>query len=414
MAGRVAVARRRPIRSVTLPALHPGQCEIRDSQARFIVLACGRRWGKTKAAAAICTRKALRGLKNWWIAPSYLVSNIGWREIVALATQIPGVQVQLGDRLVVFPGGGFIQVRSAAGQTGLRGEGLDFVVIDECGFVGETVWTEAVRPALTDRKGGALLISTPTGRNWFWRAWMRGQEGEEQWRSWQFPTVTNPYIDPEEVEEARRTLPERSFLQEYEAQFLDDAGAVFRNVIKASQKWLELPGPLEGHDYVMGVDWAKHEDFTVLTVMDSLSQRVVAWDRFNQVDYRLQKGRLVTLAQKWGCTMVLAESNAMGEPLIEELEHEGLPVRGFRTTNASKKEIIEGLALAFERDEIVIPAEPVLTAELQAFEMDRTPGGLLRYQAPDGYHDDAVISLALALQACKIGAPAQVFDSPFI
>ena len=86
----------------------------------------------------------------------------------------------------------------------------------------------------------------------------------------------------------------------------------------------------------------------------------------------------------------------MGEPLLELLQREGLPVQGFQTTNASKAGIIEALALAFERREITIPNDSVLVSELQAYEMMRLPGGSFRYSAPEGMHDDTVMSLALA------------------
>jgi len=406
-----------PVRSVTLPWLHPRQREVIDDPHRFKVLACGRRWGKTKGGAALCVSKAMdreAPRRVWWVAPSYGVAAIGWREIAHLASQIPGVRFRVVDRLIEFPTGGVIQIRSAAGQTGLRGEGLDLLVIDECAFIPEKAWTEALRPALSDRKGSAVLISTPKGRNWFWKLWLRGQEGEEEWKSWKLPTVSNPIIDPAEVEEAKRTLPDRSFTQEYLAEFLEDAGEVFRKVTAACQKYVEIEGPEKGHEYMMGVDWAKHTDFTVLTVFDRTRSQVVAIDRFNQVDYAIQKPRLTTLAKKWGCTLVLAERNSIGEPLIEELEREDVPVRPFTTTNATKKEMIDALVLAFEREEIIIPPEPVLVNELQAFEMKKTPSGLLRYTAPDGYHDDCVISLGLAWRAALLGAPADVFDNPFL
>jgi len=403
------------IRSVTMPGLHPMQREVVEDPHRFKVLGCGRRWGKTRMCSGICVHTALQPGKHvWWVAPSYSMAGIGWREIYGLSVQIPGIEVRRSELKIEYPSGGFVQVRSAAGQTGLRGEGLDLVVVDECAFVPEKAWTDALRPALSDRKGGAILISTPKGRNWFWHHWLRGQEGLAEWRSWKLPTVTNPYIDPAEVAEAQRTLPERSYTQEYMAEFLEDAGEVFRKVVKATEGYKDVEKPEKDHLYMMGVDWAKHTDFTVLTVMDATTRRMVAMDRFNQVDYTIQKPRLVELARKWGCILIKAERNSIGEPLIEELEREGLPIRPFTTTNASKKEIIDALVLAFEREEITISPEPVLVNELQAYVMKKTPTGMLRYTAPEGYHDDCVMSLALAWDAVLGGEPATVMDNPFL
>lgn len=305
--------------------------------------------------------------------------------------------------MVRFSGGGSVQVRSADDPQSLRGEGLTLCVLDECAFMAEAAWAESLRPALTDKLGGALFISTPKGRNWFWRLWQRGQDDSEpDWQSWAFPTIDNPYIAAGEIEAARRDLPERVYQQEYEALFLDDAGGVFRGVMAAAT--LQPQGPATGRQYVMGVDWGKSADYTVITVLDVASGEMVEMDRSNQVDYRVQRQRLGALYERYKPTVILAESNAMGEPIIEQLQHDGMPVRGFTTTNATKAAIVEALALAFERGTIRVLADPVLVGELQAYEMDRLPSGMVRYSAPEGLHDDCVMSLALAWSA--VGVPS--------
>jgi hypothetical protein len=101
----------------------------------------------------------------------------------------------------------------------------------------------------------------------------------------------------------------------------------------------------------------------------------------------------------------MAESNSMGEPIIEQLQRDGLPVRGFATTNATKAQIIEALALAFEQGAITILNDPTLIGELQAYEMARLPSGMVRYSAPEGMHDDGVMSLALAWSAVADSGP---------
>jgi len=145
------------------------------------------------------------------------MAAVGWRGIRQLAAQIPLTQVHKVRMLVTLPSGGTVQVRSADDPQSLRGEGLDFCVLDECAFMREEAWAEALRPALSDRQGGAMFISTPKGRNWFWRLYQRGQdEHETDWASWQRPTSENPYIAASEIADARHDLPERIFAQEYE------------------------------------------------------------------------------------------------------------------------------------------------------------------------------------------------------
>lgn len=391
------------IPEILSPRLHPGQRAVWSKRKRFKVLASGRRWGKTLLGSLACIQDGTNRGRAWWVAPSYKMAQVGWRAVSMLGRQVPGAEVRQGDLMVRFSGGGSVQVRSADDPQSLRGEGLTLCVLDECAFMAEAAWAESLRPALTDKLGGALFISTPKGRNWFWRLWQRGQDDSEpDWQSWAFPTIDNPYIAAGEIEAARRDLPERVYQQEYEALFLDDAGGVFRGVMAAAT--LQPQGPATGRQYVMGVDWGKSADYTVITVLDVASGEMVEMDRSNQVDYRVQRQRLGALYERYKPTVILAESNAMGEPIIEQLQHDGMPVRGFTTTNATKAAIVEALALAFERGTIRVLADPVLVGELQAYEMDRLPSGMVRYSAPEGLHDDCVMSLALAWSA--VGVPS--------
>jgi hypothetical protein len=356
----------------------------------------------------MCVETGLKGGRAWWIAPSYKVANVGWRGLrqMGLQLQDQGFKVRIRDtpeRIVEFGDtGGSAQVRSADDPQSLRGEGLDLAVFDEAAFVIESAWTEAIRPALADKEGKALFISTPKGRNWFWRLWQTAMSQQDpEWMGWQFPTSSNPHIKATEIAAAKRSLPEQTFLQEFMAEFVEDAGAVFRGVTTAATAVLQTEA-IPGHDYAFGVDWAKHQDFTAISVMDATLKSLVYSDRFNQIDYSVQRGRLKTLYERFRPYKIIAESNAMGDPIVEQLFNEGLPVEPFRMTNSSKKAIIDSLVLAFERQEIKILPDPTLIAELQAFEVERLPSGLLRYNAPHGIHDDTVISLALAWQECAV------------
>lgn len=221
---------------------HPGQRAVHESPARFKVLACGRRWGKTRLGVNECLDVAARGGRAWWVAPSYKMSEVGWRPLSHLASQAGG-EVRKGDRQIALPGGGTVTVRSADDPNSLRGEGLDFVVLDECAYMQADAWRYALRPALSDRRGRALFISTPHGLNWFRDLWEYARRGEDaEWAAWQFKTADNPYIDPVEIEAARRTLLSRIFRQEYEADFLTDApGALWKRIWLDNGRALRAP-----------------------------------------------------------------------------------------------------------------------------------------------------------------------------
>ncbi len=384
-------------------APHEGQKEVHSAPARFKVLAAGRRWGKTRLGVHECLDVASQGGRAWWVSPSYKTSEVGWRPLRKMGAKI-NAEVRRVDRLINLPGGGSVQVRSADDPDSLRGEGLDFVVMDECAFMKEEAWTEALRPALSDRQGDALFISTPKGHNWFWRNWRRGQDDEAgEWQSWQYPTATNPYIPGVEIEAAERSLPERVFQQEYLALFIDDAGGVFRRVMEAATATEQIE-PIEGHQYIAGVDVASMVDFTVCTVVDITTKEVAFIDRFNRVDYTVLEDRLAAVYRRFGLVTMTIEDNSIGRPVIDHLIQRGLNVRSFTTTNATKQAVIQNLSAAFEHGEIKILKDPVLIGELQAFEAKRNASGSFSYSAPDGMHDDAVMSLAIVWDG--VGKPS--------
>jgi hypothetical protein len=350
-------------------------------------------------------KKALRGGKAWWVAPSYKVAAVGWDAVQRLSRQIDGTMVRQVDRRIDFPGGGWLQVRSADDPNSLRGEGLDLVVMDECAFTAEAAWNEALRPALSDRKGEALFISTPKGQNWFWRAWMKGQEEGNEWMSWRFPSVTNPFLDPAEIEAARKDQPERLFLQEYEAEFLEESGGVFRGVTAAVDKGRKLnETPKEGMAYSAGVDLARIEDFTVIDVVDATGKQV-HHERFNRISWERQVAAIAATAKRFKCPVHL-DSTGIGDPIHEDIRKAGVSVRPYLFTNASKESLIDNLAIRIERGQARLMDLPTQTAELLAYQYELTPSRNVRMNAPEGMHDDCVIGLALAYWG--LGKPDKV------
>lgn len=382
---------------VELLAPHKAQRQIRAEAKRFNVLACGRRFGKTALALELVVESLLAGHPVAWYSPTYKFLADAWRQVKEICAEIVATKSEAEHRLAVVTGGR-LEMWSLDDPDAGRGRSYARVVIDEAALVRdlERAWTAAIRPTLTDLGGDAWIMSTPRGRNYFLRLWERGASGEPGWAAWKFPTSANPYIDPAEIEEARHQLPERIFAQEFLAEFLaDSGGGVFRRVREAATATPQERA-IEGHRYVMGADWGKYQGFTVLTVIDSTARAVAAIDRFGRVDYHVQVGRVQALFERFRPDAIVAERNAMGEPIIEQLQRLGLPVMPFTATNASKALIIDALALALERGELALLPDETLLAELDAFDAIRLPGGLLRYAAPNGMHDDTVISLALA------------------
>ena len=393
-------------------APHPGQDEVHQDSHRFKVLAAGRRWGKTRLGVLECIDKASSGGIAWWVAPSYKTSEAGWRPLTQICARHPAVRVLKAEKTILFPSGGLVAVRSSEVFDNLRGEGLDLVVLDECAFQKPEVWTEVLRPALADKKGSALFISTPNRCNWFYDLFNQSLIHPQTWRSWQFPTASNPYIDPSEIDLARRSTTDEIFRQEYLAEFIQEYGSVFRNIEAVST--LPLDMPKMDHHYIAAVDVATASDYTVITVLDLNTKEQVHLSRFNRVDYPELEARIAQIYRDWFLNLIIVEVNGIGRPVIDHLLEIGLNVVPFVTTQASKSNIILGLKSALEHSHIRLLNHEIQKKELLSFEEKVSPNGSFSYSAPAGLHDDCVMALALVWDACQkmSGAAALLIPAP--
>lgn len=386
--------------TLTLPKPHAAQLMMLREARRYNVAACGRRFGKSTLAIELLSRPSLEGQPVAYFSPTYKLLTEVWRQVESVLR--PVIQrSNATERRIELLTHGVIECWSMENPDAGRSRRYARVVVDEAGLVADLGerWQAAIRPTLADLRGDAWLMGTPKGRNFFWECYTRGNDpAHPDWMAWQKPTSANPHIHPDEIAAMRAELTERRFAQEILAEFLDDAGGVFRGVAACATLQPRVE-PASGHRYIVGCDWGKSADFTVFAVLDITSKHLVAIDRSNQVDYTVQRGRLQALYERWKPDAIIAESNSMGEPIIEALARSGLPVRPFVTTNATKAVIIEALALAFERGDIALVNNPVLVSELQAYEATKLPSGLTRYSAPEGLHDDCVMALAMAWSA---------------
>jgi hypothetical protein len=389
-----------------------GQRAILKHSARYQVVACGRRFGKTELGKLLIADTVLRqGQDAWYISPTYKNSSVVWRDL-RHTFQPAAVRMNGADRTIELVNGATITLWTGNAADIMRGGAPGIVVIDEAAIIPELgyLWEQVVYPALNESKGRAVFLSTPKGHNYFWQVYQRGIDPlQPAWKSWQFPSGSNPVLlakNPAYAEEARAMLPDRVYRQEILAQFIEDAGGVFRGVMPVSHG--EVKTPYEGN-FVIGVDLGRSNDFTAISVMDSDTLTQVDADRFTDTRWSLQRGRIAAMAAKWRPYKILVEKNSFGSPNIEALQDEGLPVYPFDTTAQSKPALIEDLSLAIERGNITLLNDPVQIAELQAYELERLASGKFRYNAPDGGHDDTVMALALSLRACGQVMPDPIF-----
>jgi hypothetical protein len=393
-----AQAQRKRI-EITLAELHPGQQQIVDEARRWNVLACGRRFGKTTLGIDLLAECALDGMPVVWFSPTYKMLTEVWREATTILKSVTS-RVSAQEHRIELITGGVLDMWSLDNPDSSRGRKYARAVIDEAAMVPglAEAWQAAIRPTLTDYRGDAFLLSTPKGINFFHECYLRGQDPDQaEWASWHMPTVANPFIDPREVEAARSELPEQVFSQEYLAEFLQNEGAVFRNIDACLKALPTTPAEHRGHRIVAGVDWAQKHDFTVISVFCSTCRREVEIDRFNKIEWAFQRARLRAAIDRWEATDTLVETNSIGSPNLEALILDRVRVRGFETTAQTKPPLIQSLALALERTEAQWLPDPVGRGELLAYESKINPlTGRVAYSAPEGGHDDTVIARALA------------------
>lgn len=233
--------------------MHAAQEKVWQERKRFNVVACGRRWGKTTMAAGILAIRSLTGLPTAWFAPTYRMQEEPFRLIRKwLAPHIKTARTAPG-RIETVQGGSIDFYSLDNPGIVARGNKYSVVVIDEAAMVTglSEAWQQSIRPTLADMKGSAWFLSTPKGYNFFKEIYTKGQDGEDGWASWQMPTVSNPFIDPEEIESARKDTPRLEFSQEWLAEFVDMAGGRIR------REWIRygIPDWING-PICVGVDLA--------------------------------------------------------------------------------------------------------------------------------------------------------------
>lgn len=385
---------------VKLPPLHAAQATIKRGMGRFSVICAGRRFGKDILAQDRTVWFALKQQAPvGWLAPSYRMLSDNFRMLKhSLA---PVITRTLNNERLDLLGGGYIDFWSLEQPDRIRGRKYRHVIINEAAMVEglEDAFHLVIAPTLVDLRGSADFYSTPKGLNGFYRFYNQAVD-LPNWERFRYTSYDNPIIPRDEIDNMVAMLPERVVRQEIKAEFVED-GAYFQGVDNACViEQLDSPEQHPAHHIVIGVDWAKSEDYTVLTVGCRDCNRIVGWDRFNRIDFTYQRERLSELARLWKAS-VLPERNSIGEPNIEILQQSGLRILrgpdglpGFLTTAITKPVLIESLAAALVHHGFKAPKD--YSGELTAYQEKVMDSGRSKFGAPSGQHDDRVISLALA------------------
>lgn len=372
---------------VNLHKPHPAQKEVIDCQSRFIVVLAGRRFGKSLICQTITLAAAIKNQHVAYITPTYGLGKVFFYEMIKLLP--PEIYSKNEQDLVIrFITGGSIRFFTGERLDNLRGLKFHLAIIDEAPLIKnlEAGWNESIRPTLTDYLGRAFFVSTPRGRDFFYSLYLRGLNGVQDWTSFKFTTYDNPFIAKSEVDDAKTQLPAAAFEQEYMANPAENAANPFGSAFIRQCIFPISQNPVVCY----GIDLAKSFDFTAIVGLDEYGS-VCHFDHF-QLDWRGTKQRIAALPS----APILMDSTGVGDPIVEDLQADGIDVTGFKFSSGSKQRLMEGLAAAIHQRKITFP-DGAIVNELEVFEYEYTRTGV-KYAARSGFHDDCVMGLALAVQ----------------
>jgi len=290
--------------------------------------------------------------------------------------------------------GSFIDFASAEKPQNMEGFEYDYIILNEAGIILKKpeLWTNSIMPMA--KKAKVVFIGTPKGRNLFHQLYTQGLSEDGEYSSYRFSAMDSPYWTEEELENIKDKTPQEVWKQEYLAEFLEGGGQVFRDIGKCIQS-KEVKQAESGKQYVMAIDLAKHQDFTVILVAEKDTKQVVYMDRFNQIDWQFQKKRIFGAWQKFNRPKAIIDSTGVGDSIYDDLVAHGMFVESFKFTSTSKNEIIQNLSVSIDNREITYHPFPELINELEIFGYEVTRMGNIRYNAPEGFHDDTVVTLAM-------------------
>lgn len=384
---------------------HSGQKRIFfDSKAKKKVIAKGRRWGLTKGYANRAIEYLMDGIgPGLWV--DVVNSNIDRyieRYFYPILKHIPQKYWkwrQQRKELEIF--GHKLDMRSADRPELIEGFAYKFIMLNEAGIIlrKDYLYYNTILPMTLDFNPDFYIGGTPKGKGLFHELAIKADDPlKKDQEFFRFTSFDNPYLTEKQKQQLIDEIPKSIQEQEVYANFLEDSSTVFRNLEKCAVA--KPREPEAGKTYFLGTDLARLQDYTVIVVMDTDGNQVYM-DRFIEIDWKIQEERIKFVAKKYNDAQVWLDVTGVGDPIYEALVAMDVLVQPYKFTNESKKQLIQMLMMSLEQEKIKLFNKEDINGKVQfnemvIFEYEMTPSGLIRYQAPEGYHDDCVMGLALA------------------
>ena len=365
---------------------------LNDDSVKFVTFLKSRQTGGSYLNKLLTLKWGLEsGNKIGFITPTYKLSRLFFKELCEAAKPLIA-ESNSTDLIIKFITGSNVQFFSAEAKDAIRGFQFSHLIIDEAAFIPDSVYYEVIHATHLIKGKKVILCSTPnSNQGFFYNYYEYGTDiNKPNYRNKKVTIYDNVFVSQTDIDEIKSTLPDRIFRQEYMAEFLTGDGAVFTNFRNCINN-----KPIHNGVYYAAIDWAKTDDYTVLTVMNSLKQIVEIY-RINKLDYTLQVKLITTKLNHYRPRITISEENNIGSVVNELLkqEYNGV-IKQITLDHQEKKDIIENLVVGFEQGDISILENEHLLRELSIFTATYNhQTKKIKYSAPSGMHDDMVISLA--------------------
>lgn len=379
--------------------------EYLASKKRFAVLVWHRRAKKSRSALNKQIIKIMKRKESgvcYYVLPTYRqAKQVIWDALINDHVPLEIITKKNDSELAIYYKNGVIQrFIGAEDYDKHRGTNPFDVVFDEFSEEPEQIWTAIFQPVLMENGGTATFVFTPKGKNHSWKILQMAKDNPLWF--WSVKGVKDTQVFTEkELQEIRKNTPQSLYSQEYEVEFADGAGQFFRRIRNNTYDYLSKQLTEQG-DFQLGVDLAKYQDWTVITPFNLNHFIAYPQDRFNQIDWNLQKARIEVSARRFSDALIWPDSTGIGDPIVEDLKERGLRIggedgRGFKFNETSRTQLLNNLAILLEQDKIKIPNDDGLISELESFRYELNEGGKIKINTVSGMTDDRVMSLALSV-----------------
>ena len=380
-----------------------------------IVVSAGQRAGKTAIASLLIVLEAMADGKSILVcSPSYNLTERVFEYVRRWLSEFFNQPIQYVARpypKIELPWKSYIEGKSASEPSQILGKSYNLIIVDEASRIGRDVYQNYLFPRIGELQGRIVLISTPLKKDFFYEEFLRAKEDNA---AFQFGTASNPHYPTSEIATFQKQLPKAIYEREFLGVFTDELTSIFPDALSCVNP--KLPRDMHpGTFHWIGLDIAKEEDFSAITVADEATNEIIYVEKWNKLPYNTQISKIEGIISRFRPCKVVIDVRGPGAVVGDEIRSAGICVEDWASSGSTSKDfskrgskslLVEKTIALFSSHSISIPNDQGLLDELSSYSYNLSPMGNITYGAPQGLHDDQVESLMMACWNLQIN-PAQ-------